>query len=79
VAIGITTSGNSENVIAALAAAREMGVVAAALAGKDGGRLKGLADPLLVVPSATTARIQEMHIALGHMLCDALEQRCAKP
>ena len=79
VAIGITTSGNSANVIAALKAARELGVVAAALAGKGGGRLKGLADPLLIVPSDTTARIQEMHITLGQMLCDALEQRCARP
>jgi D-sedoheptulose 7-phosphate isomerase len=79
VAIGITTSGNSANVIAALKAARELGVVAAALAGKGGGRLKGIADPLLIVPSDTTARIQEMHITLGQMLCDALERRCARP
>jgi D-sedoheptulose 7-phosphate isomerase len=74
VAIGISTSGNSENVLRALAAAREMGCVAAALAGRDGGRLRGQADPLLVVPVAETARIQEMHITLGHMLCGALER-----
>jgi D-sedoheptulose 7-phosphate isomerase len=73
VAIGISTSGNSENVIRALETARRMGLVAAALGGGDGGRLKGIADPLLVVPSATTARIQEMHITLGQMLCGALE------
>ena len=73
VAIGITTSGKSENVIRALRAARKMGVVAAALSGGDGGRLPGLADPLLIVPSKTTARIQEMHITLGQMLCGALE------
>ena len=54
-----------------------MGVVPAALSGKDGGKLVGLADPLLIVPSQTTARIQEMHITLGQMLCDVLEQRCA--
>ena len=53
-----------------------MGVVPAALSGKDGGKLVGLADPLLIVPSQTTARIQEMHITLGQMLCDVLEQRC---
>ena len=78
VAIGISTSGNSPNVIKALEAAREMGIVAAALSGRGGGRLKGLADPLLVVPSDTIARIQEMHITLGQMLCDALEQQCGR-
>jgi D-sedoheptulose 7-phosphate isomerase len=50
-----------------------MGLVAAALSGKDGGDLSGLADPLIIVPSRTTARIQEMHIAIGQMLCGALE------
>lgn len=78
VAIAITTSGLSENVIRALETARDMGVAAAALSGKGGGRLVGLADPLLVVPSDTTARIQEMHITIGQMLCDALEQECAE-
>jgi D-sedoheptulose 7-phosphate isomerase len=73
-AIGISTSGKSRNVILALEAAREMGITAAALGGKDGGEMKGLADPLLVVPSRTTARIQEMHILLGQMLCGALER-----
>ena len=75
-AIAISTSGNSENVIRALQTARDMGVTPAAFSGRDGGRLKGLADPLLIVPSQTTARIQEMHILLGHMLCDVLEQEC---
>ena len=78
VAIGLTTSGNSANVIGALEAARELGMVAAAFTGEDGGLLNGLAEPLLKVPSATTARIQEMHITIGHMLCDVLEQSCAK-
>jgi D-sedoheptulose 7-phosphate isomerase len=50
-----------------------MGMTAAAFGGGDGGELIGLADPLLIVPSSTTSRIQEMHIALGHMLCGALE------
>lgn len=77
VAIGITTSGQSPNVIAALETARDMGMTAASLSGKDGGRLVGLADPLLIVPSQTTARIQEMHITVGQMLCDVLEQQCA--
>lgn len=73
VAIGITTSGNSENVIRALQAAHSMDIVAAALSGKNGGKLAGIADPLIIVPSNTTARIQEMHITLGQMLCGALE------
>ena len=74
VAIGISTSGTSANVIRGLTVAREMGLVAVAFTGKEGGDLPGLADPLLIVPSATTARIQEMHIMLGQMLCGALEK-----
>jgi D-sedoheptulose 7-phosphate isomerase len=72
VAIGISTSGTSPNVIAALQQAKAMKLVTAALGGKGGG-LKGLAEHLLVVPSDTTARIQEMHITLGQMLCGAIE------
>jgi len=74
VALGITTSGRSPNVVRALQAARDGGLVPAALSGGDGGELPGLADPLLIVPSRTTARIQEMHITLGQMLCGALER-----
>ena len=77
-AIGISTSGTSANVVRALQAAREIGMVAAGLTGRDGGDLPGLADPLLKVPSATTAQIQEMHIMIGHMLCDVLEQTCGR-
>ena len=73
VAVGISTSGRSPNVILALEAARKSGLVAAALGGGDGGDLVRVADPVLVVPSSTTARIQEMHITLGQMLCGALE------
>ena len=73
VAIAISTSGKSPNVVAALRQARTMKLVTAALGGKGGGDLAGLADYLLVVPSDTTARIQEMHILLGQMLCGALE------
>jgi D-sedoheptulose 7-phosphate isomerase len=72
VAIGISTSGTSPNVIAALQQAKAMKLVTAAFGGKGGG-LKGLAEHLLVVPSDTTARIQEMHITLGQMLCGAIE------
>ncbi|MCC6471561.1 MAG: SIS domain-containing protein [Alphaproteobacteria bacterium] len=73
-AIGISTSGTSANVIEALKAAREMGVAAAGLTGASGGAMKGLCDPLVCVPSTVTARIQEMHILLGQMLCGALER-----
>jgi len=74
IAIGISTSGRSANVLAALAAARAMGVGTAGLSGGTGGDMATVADPLLIVPSKTTARIQEMHIMLGQMLCGALEQ-----
>lgn len=73
VAIGISTSGKSPNVLLALRTARQMGIVSAGLGGRDGGDMKPLADPLLIVPSNTTARIQEMHHMLGQMLCGALE------
>ncbi len=73
VAIALTTSGESENVVIALERARSVGMIAAAFAGHGGTRLDGLADPLIRVPSATTARIQEMHLFLGHILCGALE------
>jgi D-sedoheptulose 7-phosphate isomerase len=74
VAIGISTSGTSANVLKGLEQAKAAGLVAAGLSGRDGGRMRGLADPLLVVPSETTSRIQEMHIMLGQMLCGALER-----
>ncbi len=73
VAVAISTSGKSANVIAGLKQAKAMGLVTAAFGGKDGGALPGHVDHLLLVPSATTARIQEMHILLGQMLCGALE------
>ena len=73
VAIGISTSGKSANVIAALKQARSMRMVTAAFTGQGASELSSLTDHLLAVPSATTARIQEMHITLGQMLCGALE------
>lgn len=69
--IGISTSGKSPNVIAGLKQAKSMGLVTVAFGGKGGGDLD--ADHLLVVPSDTTARIQEMHILIGQMLCGSLE------
>lgn len=73
VAIAISTSGRSENVIRGLKQARSMGITPAGWSGKGGGQMVGLADPLIVVPSDVTARIQETHILLGQMLCNALE------
>jgi len=73
VAIAISTSGKSANVTAALKQAKAMKLVTAALGGKGGGDLTDLVDHLLLVPSDTTARIQEMHILLGQMLCGAVE------
>jgi len=74
VVIAISTSGTSPNIIKGLEMARSKNIVTAALGGKDGGRMVGLADPLLIVPSYTTSRIQEMHITLGQMLCGSLEK-----
>ncbi|MBC8158387.1 MAG: SIS domain-containing protein [Alphaproteobacteria bacterium] len=74
VVIGISTSGNSANILCGLRAARQIGAIAAGFGGKGGGKMTDMADPFLVVPSDDTARIQEMHITLGHMLCGALEK-----
>jgi D-sedoheptulose 7-phosphate isomerase len=74
IAIGISTSGNSENVIRGLQAASAAGAVTVAFAGEGGGRLAGQVDVGIFVPSRTTARIQEMHLLLGHTLCALLER-----
>jgi D-sedoheptulose 7-phosphate isomerase len=73
VAIGISTSGNSENVIRGLIEARERGAVTVGLGGGDGGRMVQHVDYAIIVPSPVTARIQEMHILVGHTLCAFLE------
>lgn len=72
-AIGITTSGNSANVIRAFEECRKQGITTVGFTGQTGGRIKPLCDILLAVPSLTTARIQERHITLGQMLCGGLE------
>ncbi len=74
VLIGISTSGNSENVLRAFKAAKEMGLITTALLGKGGGPAKNLVDHALVIPSDSTARIQEAHIFIGHVLCELIEQ-----
>ncbi len=77
VAIGLSTSGNSPNVVAALAAAREMGVKTIAITGDGGGTCAGLADVLLAVPSGDTPRIQEATVVIYHILCELIEQQIA--
>ena len=72
--IPITTSGNSENIIRGLKKSKEKGAITAGFSGHDGGLMLGLAEPLVNVPSQNTARIQEMHILIGHLFCGALEQ-----
>lgn len=72
--IGISTSGNSENVLRAVTSAREMGIRTIGLLGRTGGKLKALCDVAIVVPSPTTARIQEAHILIGHTLCGQVER-----
>jgi D-sedoheptulose 7-phosphate isomerase len=75
VALGLSTSGNSPNVLRGLRLAKTIGLRTLGLSGGTGGQMAALCDALIVVPSAVTARIQEMHITIGHMLCKALEQR----
>ena len=71
---GISTSGNSENVVRALSYARKQKIATLGLAGKDGGRMTALCDHLLVVDGPDTARIQETHGLVGHILCGLVEE-----
>jgi D-sedoheptulose 7-phosphate isomerase len=71
--VGISTSGNSPNVCAALTAARDLGAFTVAFTGQDGGKAAEIADLSLRVPSRDTARIQEAHTLCGHILCDFVE------
>lgn len=73
VAIGISTSGTSPNIIKAFEVAKEMGMKTIALTGNDGGSLVKIAEVSLIVPSASTPRIQEVHILIGHILCELVE------
>lgn len=72
--IGISTSGNSINIIKAFESAKLKGITTIALTGRDGGEMAKLADVALVVPSDSTPRIQESHILIGHILCDIIEK-----
>ena len=74
VAVGITTSGRSPNVVQALQLARERGLVTMGLTGGGGGRLAGAVDYLIDVPHTETARIQEVHVMVVHVLCQIVEE-----
>ena len=74
VLVGISTSGQSENILRAVKMARSLGLQTIGLLGKDGGVAKDLVDQAIVIPSESTARIQESHILIGHILCDLIEQ-----
>jgi D-sedoheptulose 7-phosphate isomerase len=74
VVIAISTSGNSENVIRGVEKAREIGAQTIGLLGNQGGKLKDKVDLAIVVPSNNTARIQEAHITIGHIICEILDE-----
>jgi len=74
VAWGLSTSGNSPNVVSALRLAREMGALTVGLAGKTGGEMKQYCDYCICVPSSSAPMIQEAHIAVGHAICDIIER-----
>lgn len=74
IAIGISTSGKAKNVASGIKQAKKMGLKTIALTGADGGEIAKLADISLIVPSSVTARIQETHITIGHILCELIEE-----
>ena len=76
---GISTSGNSKNVLAALKTARELGASTLALTGQGGGAIAEYADVLLAVPQSVTARIQEVHTVTYHIICEAVEAALCQP
>lgn len=76
--LGITTSGNSPNILLALETCREMGIPSIVFCGHDGGKVKGLADYLVIAPGTMTSTIQELHIVLAHTLCECVENEIFK-
>ena len=75
VLIGLSTSGNSQNVIRAFEEAKKQGVYTIAFTGESGGKMLGLTDMIFRIPSTDTPRIQEVHMLLGHSLCELVEQK----
>lgn len=78
VLIGLSTSGNSANITNALQVAKEIGMITVGFTGETGGKMKGLCDHLLNVPSNDTPRIQESHITIGHIMCQLVEEKLFK-
>jgi len=74
-AIGISTSGHSRNVLLAIEAAKRKGMTSVGLTGQEGGQLRGLVDWCICVPSRETPRVQESHILIGHILCEIVESQ----
>ncbi len=72
---GISTSGNSKNIINALQQAKEQGMITVGFSGKTGGKMKELCDYIIPIPSTDTPRIQEAHILVGHIICELVEER----
>lgn len=79
VLVGLSTSGNSANIVKAFEVARETGITTIGLTGEGGGRMAGLSDILIAVPHGQTSHIQEAHIAIGHMICAMVEDQLCSP
>ena len=75
VLVGISTSGNSGNVVRAIEVAKEQGMITVGFTGETGGKMKELSDYLINVPSVDTPRIQECHILVGHIICELVEEK----
>ena len=78
IALGISTSGNAENVYEALKSAKDMGLKIITMTGKGGGKISGLADIALLAPSDNTPRVQELHMTAGHIICELVEDGLCK-
>jgi len=74
VLVGISTSGNSLNVVKAMQKAKELGMLTVGFTGKDGGKMKDICDIMIFAPSVDTPRIQETHILIGHIICQLIEE-----
>lgn len=72
--IGLSTSGNSPNIIRAFTTAKKIGIKTIALTGKNGGKIKDFSDYIIKIPSSDTPRIQESHIMIGHIICEFVEE-----
>lgn len=79
VLVGLSTSGNSGNIIKAFETAKEKGIITVAFTGITGGQMKAISDYLINVPSADTPRIQESHITIGHIICQLVEEKYFAP